>query len=146
MTMEPYAPRLIRSHGIRQVGPWKLKVHSVAYGDGPLDWPGFEPGLEHAEATLPSPDERAGRPGLGFLIVHQGRTGDYVVLAWWDHENELPLRVWVRRTRSEAWREAQNDESICVWDLEVIWAERSAWVATMLRSGEPDPQAYLASF
>ena len=62
-----------------------------------VDWAAFEAGLKLAEAELPQPAEAAGRPGLGFLIAHQGRTGDYVVLGWWDHENELPLRVFLRR-------------------------------------------------
>ena len=105
--MEPFAPRRIRSHGLRGPRGWQLKLYSVLYGSGPLDWAAFEPGLQLAEAELPQPAEAAGRPGLGFLIAHQGRTGDYVVLAWWDHENELPLRVFLRRVRTEPWRAAQ---------------------------------------
>jgi len=141
--MQPYSPRAIRFRGVRTHGSWKLKLYSVLYGAGPLDWAGFEPGLQAAASALPQPDDDRRRAGLGLLIAHQGRTADYVVLGWWDRENELPLRVWVRHVRSEAWRPAMDDESICVWDLELLWAERQAWVTTMMATSEMNEVAYL---
>jgi hypothetical protein len=55
------------------------------------------------------------------------------VLGWWDRDNELPLRVFVRDTADgEGWRAARGSESVCVWDLQVIWAEREAYVATVM--------------
>jgi hypothetical protein len=95
-----------------------------------------------AEAALPRPAISDGRPGLGFLIAHQGRTAAYVVLGWWDQENELPIKVFVRRG-DDPWRPARDAESICVWDLEVLWAEREAYVQAMLRPDGSDPAAYL---
>lgn len=142
--MEPFAPRRVQALPLRRAGGWRLKTYSIAYGAGAPDGPGFEPGVDAALRALPSPDEARGCPGLGMLILHQGRTGDYVVLAWWDRENELPVRVFVRRDRAEAWRAARGDESFCVWDLEVLWAERQAWVETMLTPGGGGAEAYLA--
>jgi hypothetical protein len=37
---------------------------------------------------------------------------------------------------------ADPSESVCVWDLEVIWAERQAYVDTLL--GEHTADDYLA--
>lgn len=118
-------------------------MYSVQFGARPVDWAGFAPGMDAALRELPEADEARGCPGLGFLIAHQGRTGDYAVIAWWDRENELPMRVFVRRS-GEAWRPAQDNESICVWDLEILWAERQAWVETMLTPGGGGEEAYLA--
>jgi hypothetical protein len=81
-----------------------------------------------------------GRPGLGFAILHRGRTGDYLILCWWDHENELPTRVWVRD--ESGWRPARS-ESTCVWDLRVLWWEREAYVATVLAGRDDGAAAYL---
>jgi len=142
--MEPYAPRTIQFCGLREGDGWKIKLYSVVYGDTSMDWDGFETGLRLAQVSLPEPNPERGRPGLGFLIAHQGRTGDYVVLCWWDRENELPVRVWVRSSREEPWHLAQNSESFCVWDLEIMWAERNAWVQTMLAAGGSDAGAYLS--
>jgi hypothetical protein len=142
--VEPFVPRPVGFHGLRETSGWQLKLYSVRYGSSPVDWNAFAPGLAMAEATLPRPARAEGRPGVGFLIAHQGRTGDYLVLGWWEQENELPLEVFVnRRGPGESWRPARTRESVCVWDLEIIWAERQAYVATMLRNGESDPAAYL---
>lgn len=133
-SMTAYAPRDIRFHGVRDARGWSLKLYSVHYAARPLDWESFGPGFSLAEADLPQPPAAPGRLGAGFLIGHQGKTGDYVVLGWWDNENELPLRIFVRRAGGD-WRRAQGSESICVWDLEIIWHERTAWIETVLSPG-----------
>jgi len=80
------------------------------------------------------------RLGVGFLILHHGRTSDYAVIGWWDNENELPLRLLVRdQSKGARWRRPKPDESVCVWDLEVIWAERNAYVETALVAGSRNP-------
>ncbi len=141
--MRPFEPREITFRGTRARRGWTLKVYSVRVAGPPIDWPGFDAALEAALGALPSPDPEAGRPGLGLFIAHQGTTGDYGVLGWWNHENELPFQIMVRRGPDESWRTARNGESICVWDLEIVWEERQAWIDTMLAPVGADPDAYL---
>jgi hypothetical protein len=131
-----YRPRPARCLGVRDVAGYRLKTYSILYGDRPLDPERFERGMARAAEELPRPALAAGRPGVGFVIVHQGRTGDYLVLGWWDGENELPLRVFV--CDGEAWRPARGGEGACVWDLRVVWHEREAYVATVLAGGTAD--------
>lgn len=133
MTYVPFAERPIRFHGLREPGGYRLKLYSVVYGGGPPEMERFERGLALAFAELPRPAVVPGRPGAGFAILHQGSNANYVVLGWWDRENELPLRVFVR---DGAWRPARGAESICVWDLELLWHERCAYVETVLAKGE----------
>ena len=141
--MHPYAPRDTRFAGLRTANGWTLKQYQIAFEPG-ADWGGFSGAAELADRSLPMPDPAAGRPGYGFTIAHAGRGADYFVLGWWNAENELPLSVWVRRDGND-WRPARDGESICVWDLEVIWHERQAWVQWMLNEKAPDPTAYLGS-
>lgn len=54
------------------------------------------------------------------------------MLCWWDRENELPIRVFVRQHDGSPWRPAQGSESVCVWDLQVICFERDAYVHTVM--------------
>lgn len=122
--------------GVRSFDGWDLKRYAVIAGSRPLDESGLEEGLRLATGHLPRPPVADGRLGVGFVIAHQGATGDYVVLAWWDNENELPVRVLVRRPGGQ-WRNAETTESVCVWDLEIIWHERQAWVETVLATGDP---------
>ncbi|HEX2093243.1 MAG TPA: hypothetical protein VHG28_12625 [Longimicrobiaceae bacterium] len=142
--MHPYLPRPIRHHGLRRHAGWRLKVYSIAFGAAPLDWIAFEPGLDLALAALPTPAATGERPGVGFLIAHRGRNADYLVLGWWDRENELPVRVFLRTPDEPGWRPARGSESFCVWDLQVIGFEREAYVSTVLSdSGADGVAAYL---
>ncbi|HET6372389.1 MAG TPA: hypothetical protein VFG76_03730, partial [Candidatus Polarisedimenticolia bacterium] len=103
----------------------------------------FEEGLKTAVVVLPQPARAAGRPGLAIAIAHQGRGCDYLVMSWWGRQNELPTKVFVRDTGE--WRTVRDDESFCVWDMEVLWFEREAYVATILAGGRGDAsEAYLA--
>lgn len=140
--MRPYEDRPISFEGIVDHARWRLKRYRIALDAAGLEGSGFDPGTTLALAALPSATAKAGRPGVGVLIEHRGRGADYVVLGWWDNENELPLRVFVRREEEVSWRPARGDESVCVWDLEVLWFERNAWVQTVLApDAGGDPQA-----
>ena len=152
--MQPWAPRPIQSHGIRSHREWRLKLYSILHGEPPADWCGywreFEPAFGRVLADLPEPARTPARPGVGFLIAHRGRGASYVVLGWWDRENELPLRIAVRDHEPDAvWRAAAPSESVCVWDLEVIGHERDAYVANVLGGPGEDLEArasrYLAT-
>jgi hypothetical protein len=140
-TYAPFVPRPVRHLGIRSCHGFQLKTYSIVYGDVPLNSNAFEDGMRLAERELPSSAVTAERPGVGFVIMHQGRTGDYLILCWWDRENELPLRVFARDEKG--WRAAAGGESVCVWDLRVIWWEREAYVNTLLSGGAMDD--YLAA-
>jgi len=127
----------VRAHGTRETNGWRIKLYSIVRDGSPPDWSVFDPALSLAFDSLPSPAKATGRPGLAFLIAHAGRDIWYSVLCWWDRENELPIRIWVAERDSSGaprWREARGAESVCVWDLEVIWHERQAYVETVLSS------------
>lgn len=142
--MEPYQPRPIRAHGVRDLAGWRLKLYTIVYGDGEPAFEGAEDVWPLVTDALPAPAVARGRPGVGFVILHRGRGVDYAVLGWWDRENELPLRVFVRgRDAAVAWRPARGSESVCVWDLEVIAFERTAYVEAVMASEGPDVEGYL---
>ena len=131
--MIPYAPRRISAcKAVEHLG-WRLKRYSVCLPEQAFDESRFHAGRMAALAALPTPAVAPARAGVGFLIDHQGNGIDYVVLGWWDRENELPLRVFVcERPGSGEWRAARGSESVCVWDLQVIWEERQSYVETIL--------------
>jgi len=132
----PYIARPIRYLGLTEPGGYRLKQYAILYGGGPFRDADFAVGLRLAFESLPIPAATTVRPGVGFVIAHQGNGADYAVLAWWDNENELPLRVFVRpQTADGQWRPAHGGESVCVWDLDVIAFERRAYVETVLGGG-----------
>lgn len=129
-TPEPYAPRRTVRMETRDARGWRVKRYAIVFGEGTLDAARFEAAWPLAIAELPEPARTSERPGVAFAIAHQGRGADYFVIAWWDRENELPLRVFVRD--GDRWRAARGSESVCVWDVAIVAAERDAYVATVL--------------
>jgi len=145
LSFHPYRPRSLDAHGVESRDGWRIKRYAIRFDPG-SDLNRLVPGIEMAWAALPRPAAAPGRPAVGFLIAHQGRGADYVVLGWWDRENELPLRVFVRPAGEPAFRAAQASESVCVWDLQVIGFERDAYTATVLSERGSDIEGYLRRF
>jgi hypothetical protein len=130
---ETFRERPIRFLEVRRRGGWRVKLYGIGERAAPADASAFEPGLDLAWAELPPAAGGRGRPGAGFAILHRAREAAYVVLAWWDRENELPTRVFVDvDAEAGGWRPARDGESFCVWDLRVMWFEREAYVGAVL--------------
>lgn len=142
-TMHPFEPRPIRFLRVVEHAGWRLKLYSIVYDDSSFDEHVFEPGLRLALSALPQPATSPSRPGLGFCILHKGRGADYIVLAWWDRENEMPVRVFVHTQEERQWRSAGPTESFCVWDLQVMAFERDAYVSTILAKQPLEKGEYL---
>ena len=139
-----YQPRQLTFFGVELVAGQRLKVYGIQYGDEPLSHDRFAGGWALATKELPQLGVADDRPGLGFVILHQGKTGDYLILCWWDRENELPTRVFL--SGADGWRQATAEESFCVWDLRVMWWEREAYVSTVLAGRAGGLEQYVATF
>ncbi|HEX9728888.1 MAG TPA: hypothetical protein VGA37_10320 [Gemmatimonadales bacterium] len=146
VTFPAYRERPARFHEVREIDGWRLKVYSIVAGADAVDWNDYRDVWDMGAALLPRPARTDQRHGLGFCIAHSNVTAGlrYFVVCWWDNANELPIRVFVRGRGETLWRAARASESVCVWDLEVIWFERNAYVETVLTGTEPDWAAYLA--
>jgi len=116
--------------GAAVIGVTRLKLYSVARVGEFFDRVRFDSALRQLALEAIPATPGPGRPRLGFAILDQGEAHDRIIVAWWDREHELPLRVFVRD--GGTWRGARPDESLCVWDLEVLWFERCAYVETIL--------------
>lgn len=129
--------------GICEIRGWQLKRYRIHPPGRDFDGQDWEKGRASVAGLLPQPPRSSGRAGVGFIIEHPGRRIDYLVLCWWDSENELFNRVLTCNPATPGvWMLATSGTIACVWDLAVVNFERDAWVETML--GErPEPDAYL---
>ena len=124
---------------------WRIKVYAIVYGDQPFDTKVHEEGLQVAIKALPQPAVCEFRPGVGFAICHQRCGVHYLVLGWTDRINEMSTRFSVSEFgANKTWRPAQGSESVCVWDIEVIWFEKQAYVRTILTNDGPNLDEYLS--
>ncbi|MDP0499304.1 MAG: hypothetical protein Q7P63_04305 [Verrucomicrobiota bacterium JB022] len=139
-----YVSRPISALPFRRLAGYELKIYRITPANQVFEWDAFSAGLKVAQnflqqATQARPHDRH---RLGFAIAHPAANGQpYLIVAWWGNDNELFTRVLVLNERGK-WVEDRDRFSYCVWDLEVIWFERNAYVETMMVS-EPDPTRYL---
>ena len=147
-----YSPRLVKALPPLDVRGRVLKPYVMfAEPDRAAALPAPEWLREQAAPVLPDADGDGDHP-LGFLILHYGMDGDYLLVSQWYDANML--KHWVRGSVTDAGGHttfaplAQRDLVACVWELEVIRFERDAWVNTVLARGRLDEaarDAYLAT-
>jgi hypothetical protein len=121
-------------------------VYGIAYGRPSPRVELIEAGKKIAQTTLETTAEKTRHHSVGFLGVHDGRTGNFVFVDWWAEENELHHHVFISPPDkpTELFDMTATGPAACVWDLRVIGFERDAWLATVLRNpGGPDIDAYL---
>ena len=88
--------------------------------------------------------DQDGAHGVGFLGVHEGRDANFVFVDWWAGENELRHHVYRSSTQNPAQLEYVSGVGGGVWDLQLVWFERNAWVEKVLANPRgPDLDAYL---
>ena len=110
MVFTRYQPRPLRFVGVEEIGEYRLKVYAIRYAVEPdFEWGRFAGWEELAASVLPQPAVAEARPGVGFAVLHQAQGEDYLILGWWDWENELPTRVFLRG--KEGWCAARGGRS-----------------------------------
>lgn len=93
-------------------------------------------------------DGRAAKPhpndhGVGFVIRHLGRDGDYLLISEWHGGDMLRHRVSGTELGGRCLAPLPVDDLVaCVWELEVIRFERDAWVRTVLAASPPAATAF----
>ncbi|MFO6465524.1 hypothetical protein ACK8OR_14100 [Jannaschia sp. KMU-145] len=75
-----------------------------------------------------------GAEGAAFCILHRGEQGIWLLMDWWAHADILCQRL-ARADVGATLFESVDDRPLlaCVWELEVIEAERLAWIEHMMR-------------
>lgn len=139
----PYLPRHVRGAPLLEHGQWRLKRYQITPEPAPEMIGAFADGVTAALRLLPQPAVTALRPGVGYLILHRGADCDYIVLNWWDQENEHLTRILVRARQPTAHWQQAADQSFCVWDMQLMHHERNAYVQHVLGDA-CDLDAYLA--
>ncbi|KAF0095139.1 MAG: hypothetical protein E1N59_1185 [Puniceicoccaceae bacterium 5H] len=138
-----YVSRPISALPFRRLAGFELKIYRITPQNQTFDWDAFSGGLKAAQPMLQQAAQALGeQQRLGFAIAHPSSTGQpYLTLAWWGNGNELFIRVLVMNEKGK-WVEDRDRHSFCVWDLEVIWFERNAFLECMLQP-QPEAERYL---
>jgi len=147
-----YSPRLVKALPPLDVGGRVLKAYGMfAEPERSLALPEPEWLRRHVASVLPEPPREGDHP-VGFLILHHGLEGDYLLVSQWYDADMLKHRVRGAVVDAEGNTTfvplPQQDLIACVYEFEVIKFERDAWVNTVLAQGRLDKSsldAYLGT-
>ncbi|ETX15739.1 hypothetical protein OCH239_11180 [Roseivivax halodurans JCM 10272] len=140
-TLPPtYAPRPLRTLASWQVGALAVKVYHIGAAAPSEDL--LQAARNEAARMDQAAMTEADAHGLGFVVIHEGEAGTWLLMDWWAHGDILCQRLSLARG---AEFEAMDDRPLaaCVWELAVIGHERDAWLRHMMTGG-PDPEGYLS--
>lgn len=117
--------------------PDGIKVYAITATDESVELAAYLPRL----AEMKQVKAVTWRNTPAFAICHDGSTARYLTLGWWGNDNEMFVAVAV--SQPAGWVEDLSRYSFCLWDMEVMWHERNAFVRHMY-GATPDLDAYRA--
>lgn len=143
-TPAPYQARRFTGLGTWAAADLQLKAYGITWrldrSGPPLELQ--QAARDHAARKLPAAAIAEDHHGLGFVILHEGRQGTWLLMDWWAH-GDITCQVMAHADQGSTVFTAINRPYLaCVWETVVIAHERDAWVDTMLTK-HPDPDAYL---
>ncbi|CAM3855302.1 hypothetical protein VA7868_00094 [Vibrio aerogenes CECT 7868] len=130
-----YRPRKV--NGLEEwLDPDGIKIYTIAADGQPVVFQPFHQQLAVVKQSLDQDWEHT----AAFVIFHRGAGNlHYLVLSWWDNDNELFTSVSVER--DGVWHTDPTQYSFCLYDMEVMWRERNLYIDTM-DCAEPSLEAY----
>ncbi len=144
---EVYKKREIRFLDLWSINDLTLKAYCIIYDDRPLNDRLVEAAFETAKQRVSESALATHHYGVGFVGIHQGKTGNFVFVDWWADENELHHHVYVSPSDfpEELAYKTPTGLAACAWDLYLIGYERDAWVRHVLANEKsPDLASYLS--
>ena len=141
-----YRTRPVSFLELWEIGDWKLKAYGITYAGALLEQNLVDASRQITIERLKVSASGTNHYGVGFVGIHQAKTGNFVFVDWWANENELHHHVYVSSSAEPAKLEygTPNGPSACTWDLFLIGHERDAWVKHVLKHSEaPDLEGYL---
>ena len=143
---ETYQARKITYEGLEEVDGWQVKLYTISQRNS---FQAVE-SLQAVQTQLDGLLALAYQSALplhqhAFVIVHEAREGIWVLLNWWTGGEmlETMTRFISPDTPTELLPSPHTGPLICIWELEVVWHERMAWISHVLsKAANPDFRRY----
>lgn len=130
--LEEYRPRRVEPRGLVDSNGRFIKIYTVTYKSN------FEASdaLENAVAHIPDWLDRPGpkdfrADDFGFLIVHEGRDGNWTLFFRWIEGHMLHSQTFFSRGERILEQNPREGSMACIWELPIIDFERRLWVESM---------------
>nr|MBK9653244.1 hypothetical protein [Bacteroidota bacterium] len=130
-----YTTRPIRFLEVYECGNWKIKIYSISIHNEFVK----KETIDIAKTNISEWLKNASNYPLetykiATLILHEGKEGCFAIINWWIDDNMLQQLVYLSNNMDQIEFKLYSDKGIitCVWELEIIWFERNAWVKHVL--------------
>lgn len=136
---EAYRDREIDFYRVLEIAGWQVKVYTIT-NKAQFSAAAIR---DQVIAYLPTWLRIPGESGLpvykhAFLIIHEAREGVWILLNWWTGGEMIQRSTWfvANEVPAEVLHQPKHDGLVCVWELEVIFHERKAWIKHVLQHPE----------
>ena len=144
--MNIFAPRQIRFLEYYIIHEWRLKVYTIT---AKQEFSGLT-FVEQAKTQLSdwldlSQHTNLAHYNIATLIFHECKEGCFAIINWWIDENMLQHYVFLAKNPTDNFSAYSSIYGIttCVWELEILWHERNAWIEHVLKDNKQNFDAYL---
>ena len=146
MTLEFFKPFRERRTGLcghTEIRGWRAKVYGMVGDLAELSEDTLLAAIRIAESDVPWPDDVDDK--YGFLTVHVGEEAVWLLVDFWVSDI---LRHFVFsapiKSPTDFSPGPSNGTMACVWEMQVLWHERQAWVKHVMAKPElPDFEGYV---
>jgi hypothetical protein len=142
--VQAFRPRRTHSLGVGQIRGWSLKWYAINVDPEPIDEEIVAAAKEVVASAIPVADAD---PAVGFVIVHRGEEGVWLLPALWRGDILYQRTFGAPLSDPTRFRELGGPDgpTACVWELVVHAHERDAFVAHVLSGPRgPDAAGYLS--
>lgn len=127
---KPYVRRLFQYMGVQDLGGGTFKLYMIDLDpDAGLVDPPDAAALSYATTFS---GQRLSDAPIGFIILHKGEEGDWLLLHWWAPGGILHNHVAHRADTGAPYAAAGDSLLACVWEQVILEHERKAWVKHVL--------------
>jgi hypothetical protein len=137
-----YFPRWVEAGKLIALNGYRLKSYAMFLSQQAPKEVLSDSDLENLLKKCLAPSTDPLDHGIGFVLVHYARDGNYLLASRWYGGNMLKHELFVLSHTAQGWHAeplVSTNIVACVWELQVITFERQAWVSTaMTRGGTED--------
>lgn len=147
LNFTPYKKRNIAFVKIFSHKNWRIKYYKIETENTKIQPQSFDIAKQYLPRWLKQTAHYSlDTYNLATLILHQGKEGCFAIVFWFVDENMIQLHAYLASNQEPTYFKPFSDKGIvsCIWELEVIWHERKAWIKHVLKQAQsPNLRGYL---
>lgn len=134
---EKYKKRCVKFSEVWEHDGWYFKVYTIALDDSKASPSLVNIAKQEAIKKINGVTLENKVYKIGIIVVHEAREADFLLINWWFNENMLNSHIYSCPKDNYGLLEYLSPKGggMCVWELQVLCFEKSAWINHVLLEG-----------